>query len=1428
MDIQLFMKECVIVLGMHRSGTSVFSGLVASQGFYLGADEMPSRGDNPKGFFENFQVYKLNQSILLDHNTSWDDYSFTVDQIKPDNLLRYQEQAKELVKSEFGPVKRIFIKDPRMCLLFPLWEKVLQEMGFKIKVIIAYRSPMEVARSLQSRDDIVVEKSLLMWSHHFFQAEKTSRNHPRMLVRYDNDLHDLEDFYESLAKFLDITVTDEMLASAHELYSPKLKHHQLQMDNISHELPIYLKKFILLLQNNVLDKQDQLDEIIEEFYYSKQFYLYDETNLHNKIGALEDELTVVKRQLEAAENEVQFKLKEIHTHKIRIENATNDYSHLEEKFKTTKGKLERTIIKQQDQITTGNEVFEKAFRSPYWNKQLGRIISGEKYFRLKRVTLPLAKRANKKMWSEKALIIESRLFSPFYYLTKNPDVWRAGIDPLNHFCKHGWKEGRNPSPYFNVDKYLKVNNDVAKSGKNPLLHYIKFGKKEGRSPQTDVVMSEIDIAQKKEIMVSDKNCIALKETLNKLSIPDLNLASKNLLVSIIILNRDGLDHLKTLLPALVKHTKGINYEVIIVDNASSDESVFFLESFDLGLNINLTIIKNNKNETFSKANNQAAEIAKGKYLLLLNNDVEPLPGWLHNMLHSIITKDNIGSVGSRLVYPYKQSFQKSCSIQHAGISFRDELGFFRPYNLGNGSLVDSPLSLSSCNKSALTAACLLVSADVYQEVGGLDEEYNYGFEDVDFGLKLTQAGYQNYYCAESVLFHYEFGTQKNNDIDKVAKRRESNANLLRQKWFSKIKDNFWREKLFNKSRLFAESPLKVAIAVTDYGPEVTAGDYFTAQEIAKYLEEFGWTINYLSRLKNEWYQIDNDTDVIISLLDAYDLTKLPKRNTRITTVAWARNWFDRWCDNPCFDDYDMVFASSNKSCEYVRNHSKQEPMLLPIASNTERFNIKPNCKNPEFFKSDICFTGSYWDSPREIMQALSNDALEKYSFNVYGANWEKFDKFKPYNKGFVAYHDMPNVYHHTKIVIDDANHVTKPYGAVNSRVFDALLSGALVITNGVEGSKDLFDAELPYYENSKELDELLGFYLNNEEARLEKVKQLKEIILNDHTYEHRAKSIRGAFEKRFLSKSIAIKIPCPTWEGSYSWGDYHMAVLLKKQFENQGYYVLLQILPEWDNDEGLECDVALVLRGLSRYNPKSHQINLMWNISHPDKVTLEEYEEYDKVFIASELWAEKISKQVSVPVETMLQCTDPDRFYEPTEEEKERYKQQLLFVGNSRDIYRKVLKDLIPTEYDLAVYGKNWKKLIPKQYIKADHISNNELYKHYGSAEILLNDHWDDMREKGFVSNRIFDGLACGAFILTDKVEAMGGLEEFLHTYKTKEDLEQSIEYCLANSVDCRRKAKKGMAFILENHTFKERVEQFSSFIIAQSESRSENIAKLR
>ena len=116
----------------------------------------------------------------------------------------------------------------------------------------------------------------------------------------------------------------------------------------------------------------------------------------------------------------------------------------------------------------------------------------------------------------------------------------------------------------------------------------------------------------------------------------------------------------------------------------------------------------------------------------------------------------------------------------------------------------------------------------------------------------------------------------------------------------------------------------------------------------------------------------------------------------------------------------------------------------------------------------------------------------------------------------------------------------------------------------------------------------------------------------------------------------------------------------------------IQLLPEWNNSEDSIVDNVIVLRGLSYYEPKVQHFTVMWNISHPEAVSLTEYELYDHVFVASKIWTEKLKKYVDKPVECMFQCTDIKRFYP---DYNEKYESELLFVGNSRNEFRKIIKD---------------------------------------------------------------------------------------------------------------------------------------------------------
>lgn len=293
---------------------------------------------------------------------------------------------------------------------------------------------------------------------------------------------------------------------------------------------------------------------------------------------------------------------------------------------------------------------------------------------------------------------------------------------------------------------------------------------------------------------------------------------------------------------------------------------------------------------------------------------------------------------------------------------------------------------------------------------------------------------------------------------------------------------------------------------------------------------------------------------------------------------------------------------------------------------------------------------------------------------------------------------------------------------------------------------------------------------------------------------------RAAKLKRY---DVVIKSPAPRGKERVVWGDHYFAIALAKAFERQGLSCKIQPREEW-NDPYTEAAVALVLRGLTLYRPRGDEFSIMWNISHPDKVSLEEYEQYDHVYIASKQWAEYLAGQVNVPVEPLLQCTDPDVFKPAFEPSLER---ELLFVGNTRLIFRKSVQYALGTGYGLSIYGGGWNKFVDETYIKAKSLPNRELHRYYSSCAILLNDHWSDMLAKGFVSNRLYDALACNTLVLTDTGQ---GVEEavgdYIETFASEEEFKQKVSYLMTHPEARKEKTKGAREFILKEHSFDARV----------------------
>jgi len=221
------------------------------------------------------------------------------------------------------------------------------------------------------------------------------------------------------------------------------------------------------------------------------------------------------------------------------------------------------------------------------------------------------------------------------------------------------------------------------------------------------------------------------------------------------------------LMAIAENTPEVAHEVIVIDNASSDETAQALPLLD-----NIRFARNAANLGFARASNQGAAIARGKYLLFLNNDTEPTPDWLRPMVAELEADAAVAIVGSKLLYP-------DGTVQHGGVVF----AYAGPEPIAPLHLhARQPASASHrrLELRAVTAACMLIRPEVFREHGGFDEAFVNGGEDVDLCLKVSRSGRKIVFTPASVVVHHESAT------DGRFRFAAANADRLNNLWLDRF------------------------------------------------------------------------------------------------------------------------------------------------------------------------------------------------------------------------------------------------------------------------------------------------------------------------------------------------------------------------------------------------------------------------------------------------------------------------------------------------------------------------------------------------------------------------------------------------------------------------------------------------------------------
>ncbi|MBD8881281.1 glycosyltransferase [Rhodanobacter sp. 7MK24] len=184
-------RQALLVIGMHRSGTSALTRLINLHGITLGSDLLEAAFDNEAGFWENRKVVEFHERVLVVLDSSWDDprelHADWLEQVRAAGLM---DELAAIIVSEFGDMPIWAVKDPRLCRLLPMWLETLARLDIEPKLIFAMRHPGEVAGSLIRRNDLSAATATLIWLRHLVEPVKASRYATRCITDYNAVLGD--------------------------------------------------------------------------------------------------------------------------------------------------------------------------------------------------------------------------------------------------------------------------------------------------------------------------------------------------------------------------------------------------------------------------------------------------------------------------------------------------------------------------------------------------------------------------------------------------------------------------------------------------------------------------------------------------------------------------------------------------------------------------------------------------------------------------------------------------------------------------------------------------------------------------------------------------------------------------------------------------------------------------------------------------------------------------------------------------------------------------------------------------------------------------------------------------------------------------------------------------------------------------------------